>query len=118
MKLLLSLILSFVFLLWFVASVVGMVYVSRSAELSWLVPVILGQIFLMIGTAGLIAMLRAKKKGLWIDIVAMLVGTIIVVLPLIYHFGSEQTKTAITAHIPTLAGAGLLISRTIYHTMR
>lgn len=43
MKLALSLILSFVFLLWFVASVVGMVYVSRSAELSWLVPVILGQ---------------------------------------------------------------------------
>lgn len=47
MKLALSLILSFVFLLWFVASVVGMVYVSRSAELSWLVPVILGQIFLV-----------------------------------------------------------------------
>ena len=67
MKLALSLILSFVFLLWFVASVVGMVYVSRSAELSWLVPVILGQIFLLIGTAGLIAMLRTKKKGLWID---------------------------------------------------
>ncbi|MBQ8922447.1 MAG: hypothetical protein IJ060_09870 [Oscillospiraceae bacterium] len=110
MKLVLSLILSFVFLLWFVVSVVGMVYVSRSAELSWLVPVIVGQIFLVIGTAGLIAMLRAKKKGLWIDIVAMLVGAIIVVLPLIYHFGSEQTKTAITAHIPTLAGAGLLIA--------
>ena len=109
MKLALSLILSFVFLLWFVASVIGMVYVSRSAELSWLVPVILGQIFLVIGTAGLIAMLRAKKKDLWIDIVAMLVGAIIVILPLIYHFGSEQTKTAITAHIPTLAGAGLLI---------
>lgn len=109
MKLALSLILSFVFLLWFVASVVGMVYVSRSAELSWLVPVIFGLIFLVIGTAGLIAMLRAKKKDLWIDIVAMLVVAIIVVLPLIYHFGSEQTKTAITAHIPTLAGAGLLI---------
>ena len=109
MKLALSLILSFVFLLWFVASVIGMVYVSRSAELSWLVPVILGQIFLVIGTAGLIAMLRAKKKGLWIDIVAILVGAIIVILPLIYHFGSEQTKTAITAHIPTLAGAGLFL---------
>ena len=77
MKLVLSLILSFIFLLWFVASVVGMVYVSRSAELSWLIPVILGQFFLVIGTAGLIAMLRAKKKGLWIDIVAMLVGAII-----------------------------------------
>ena len=110
MKLALSLILSFVFLLWFVASVVCTVYVSRSAELSWLVPVILGQFFLVIGTAGLIVMLRAKKKDLWIDIVAMLVGAIIVVLPLIYHFGSEQTKTAITAHIPTLAGAGLLIA--------
>ena len=109
MKLLLSLILSFVFLLWFIASVVGMVYVSRSAELSWLIPVILGQIFLVIGTAGLIAMLRAKKKDLWIDIVAILIGAIIVVLPLIYHYGSEQTKAAITAHIPTLAGAGLLI---------
>ena len=64
MKLALSLILSFVFLLWFIASVVGMVYVSRSTELSWLVPVILGQIFLVIGTAGLIAMLRAKKNRL------------------------------------------------------
>ena len=97
MKLALSLIRSFIFLLWFVASVVGMVYVSRSAELSWLIHVILGQVFLVIGTAGLIVMLRAKKKGLWIDIVAILVGAIIVVLPLIYHFGSEQTKTAITA---------------------
>ena len=110
MKLALSLILSFVFLLWFVASVVGMVYVSRSAELSWLIPVILGQFFLVIGTAGLTVMLRAKKKDLWIDIVAILIGAIIVALPLIYHFGSEQTKTAITAHIPTLAGAGLLIA--------
>ena len=110
MKFVLSLVLSFVFLLWFVASVVGMVYVSRSAELSWLIPVILGQFFLVIGTAGLTVMLRAKKKDLWIDIVAILIGAIIVALPLIYHFGSEQTKTAITAHIPTLAGAGLLIA--------
>ena len=110
MKLALSLILSFIFLLWFVASVVGMVYVSRSAELSWLSPVILGQVFLVIGTAGLIVMLRAKKKDLWIDIAAIVVGAIIVVLPLIYHYGSEQTKAAITAHIHTLAGAGLLIA--------
>ena len=110
MKLLLSLILSFVFLLWFIASVVGMFYVSRTAELSWLSPVILGQVFLVIGTAGLIVMLRAKKKDLWIDIAAIVVGAIIVVLPLIYHYGSEQTKAAITAHIPTLAGAGLLIA--------
>ena len=29
---------------------------------------------------------------------------------MIYHFGSEQTKATITAHIPTLAGAGLLIA--------
>ena len=64
MKLALSLILSFVFLLWFVASVVGMVYASRSAELSWLIPMILGQVFLVIGTAGLITKLRAKKKDL------------------------------------------------------
>ena len=110
MKLVLSLILSFVFLLWFVVAVVGMFYVSRTAELSWLSPVILGQVFLVIGTAGLIVMLRAKKKDLWIDIAAIVVGAIIVVLPLIYHFGSEQTKTAITAYIPTLAGAGLLIA--------
>ena len=108
MKLVLSLILSFIFLLWFISSVVGMFYVSRSAEYSWLLPMILGQVFLVIGTVGLIAMLSAKKKGLWIDIVAILVGSIIVVLPLMYHYGSEQTKAAITNHIPTLAGAGFL----------
>lgn len=108
MKLVLSLILSFIFLLWFISSVVGMFYVSRSAEYSWLLPMILGQVFLVIGTAGLIVMLRAKKKDLWIDIAAIVVGAIIVVLPLIYHYGSEQTKAAITAHIPTLAGVGLL----------
>ena len=108
MKSALSLILSFVFLLWFIASVVGMIYVSRSSELSWLIPVILGQFFLVIGTAGFIAMCSAKKKGLWIDITAILAGAVIVVLPLIYHYGSEQTKAVITSNIPTLAGAGIL----------
>ena len=109
MKLLLSLILSFVFLMWFFASVIGMVYVSRSAELSWLIPVILGQVFLVIGTAGLIVMLRAKKKGLWIDIVAMLAGAVIVAFPLVYHYGSTQTRDTVSSLVPFLIGGGMLL---------
>ncbi len=110
MKTLLGIIISFVFLLWFIASLGGMIYVSRLAELRWLIPVILGQFFLVFGILGFIAMLSAKKKGLWIDAAAMFAGTAAISLALVYHYGSASAKAAVTAHIPTLAGAGFLIA--------
>ncbi len=108
MKPALSLILSFLFLLWFIVSLAGMVYVSRSRELYWLIPVILGQFFLVFGTAGFIVMRSAGKKGLWIDVVVIIAGAVLVILPLIFHYGSEETRAFITGHIPELSGAGLL----------
>ena len=110
MKALSYIVISAMFLFWFAGSIGGMIYVSRQAELQWLIPVILGQFLLVFGIIGFIAILSSHAKGLWIDVIAMLAGAGAIILPLVYHYGSPETQAAIEANIPALAGAGALIA--------
>lgn len=102
-----SCLVSFIFLIWFAASIAGMIYVSRHAAFQWLIPAFLGQYLLMFGILGFIAMYSSGKKGLWIDITAMLAGVIMIVFTIVFHYGSKQTKTEIIELIPVFIGGAM-----------
>lgn len=110
MKAFWGIIISVIFLPWFLASLIGLIYVSKHGDLQWLVPVILGQYLLVFGTAGAVVIVSSKRKGLWIDAAAISVGAAAVVLPLVYHYGGEQTRSVVMQLIPVLAGAVFLLT--------
>ena len=100
---------SFVFLIWFTASIIGMVYVSRRPELVWLVPVFIGQYFAVFGLIGAVSMYAAKRKKLiWLGLLFILIGAALIALPLVYHYGSKQTQYFINDHMLSIIGTGIL----------
>ncbi len=110
MRSLLNLFISLVFLIWFIASIVSMIYVSRVSSLVWLIPVILGQFFMVFGILGAIAFGRSMGKGLWLDIFVILVGAAVLAFGLLRHYGDDDTRAFLSSHIPAFAGAGLFLA--------
>lgn len=106
----LNIFLSFIVMVWFIASIIMIIFMSRTPGMKWLALVIFGQLFLVFGIIGFITMFSNHKKELWIDIIAMFSGVLTIVLPLIYHYGNEQAKAAVMHLIPKLTGAAFLLT--------
>lgn len=104
-----GIIISAVFLLWFIASICGMIYVSRIPELHWLAPVILGQFFMAFGIIGFITMFSNSKRNIWIAVAAFIVGTALLILPLMHHYGNSKIRAFIDSHILTFVGTGFAV---------
>ena len=105
-----NLLLSLVFLVWFLGSMIGLVVSAKDPAKQWLIPVIFGQYMLVFGLVGLIASLSEKKKrGWWLGAVCLLVGLTTAILGLAHHYGSPSTREAIISAIPALVGAVFLI---------
>ena len=102
-------IISFVFLIWFIASVGCMIIFAKQPEKAWLVPMIFGQFFVVIGIAGVIAAVASKSAVWQLPALALIVGAAVMVIEGLYHYGDDAVKEKIVSLIPTLAGAGFII---------
>lgn len=103
-----SIVLSILFLVWFVASIIGLIVTAKAQQMGW-VAIVFGQYFVVFGFAGLISEL---KKGLRHPIIVVFpaVGLSVVTCGLLWQFGDETMQENVVAQIPNvIAGLFLLV---------
>ena len=108
MKELIKFIIAFVFLIWFIASLVFMVVSAKTEGRGWLVPVVLGQFLFVFGLLALINAASERSKHIWSGALAMLAGASSAAFGAVYHFGSGDTKQTVTALIPVIFGMAMV----------
>ena len=109
MKELLKVIISFVFLIWFIASIGFMIYSAKSGGKGWLVPVLLGQFLFVFGALAFFITLSERKKGGWAGALGMFTGAAAAVTGAVYHIGSDSVKDTLMSLIPVFLGIAMTV---------
>lgn len=102
------------FLVWFFASIGGMLYVIKIGQI-WLFPAFFGQYFLVFGILGINSFVQEGKFGydaLW-SLLFPLVGIVCIAASFVWHFGSEELWEKCMEYIP-YAGLGLFVLAGLY----
>ena len=101
---------SLIFIIWFIASIIFLVISGKNAEYQWLLPIIFGQYFLVFGAIAIISTRGSKKKtAAAIGILFVLIGGGVLTLGLMHHFGDEDMKKKIVDSIPFIASLGFSV---------
>ncbi len=96
-----NMIISIVFIVWFVVSVAGMIYVSKTGQ-NKLFLAILGQYFLVFGIIGIGAAISDKKFG-FANMPLLLfpfVGVVLIAFGFIMQYGSDEFKASCMDNLP------------------
>ncbi len=109
MKDLLKLVISFVFLIWFIASIIFMILSAKTEGQGWLVPVSLGQFLFVFGALAFSITLSERKNGWWAGALGMFIGASAAVTGAVYHIGSDSLKDTLIAMIPVFVGIAMAI---------
>lgn len=94
------------FLIWFVASIAGMIGAAKLQEMGW-VAIVFGQYFIVFGFAGLFNEIKSGFRHP-IVITVPVVGLLVVICGLLWQFGDEMTKANVASQIPNMA-AGMFM---------
>ena len=101
---------SLIFIIWFIASIIFLAVSGKNAEYRWLLPVIFGQYFLVFGAIAINSTRGSKKKtAAAIGILFVVIGGGALTLGLMHHFGDEDMKKKIIDSIPYIASLGFCL---------
>ena len=75
--------------MWFFSTIIYMVWFSKTPGYKWLMPVVMGEFFLVVGTGGLIATLKVSqdKRGVWLPALFIVIGALVAGGGVLYHYG-------------------------------
>ena len=99
---------SVLFLIWFCGSVALMIYGAKNDEV-WLVPTLLGTVFIVFGAIATYATVSEKSDRWWMGPVAIVVGLVVTGYGLVMNFGSKSTVEAAIDGIPTVVSIGACV---------
>lgn len=102
-----DIIISVIFVIWFIASIVLMIFFGKTGK-GGLVPAVLGQYFLVFGVAGIISGIKNKKVNP-IIFVFPVVGLICIIATIIKYFGSEAVMSFVEKNMPYILMSLFLI---------
>lgn len=103
-----SAVFSIVFLLWFVASIFGLVLTAKAQQMGW-TAIFFGQYFVVFGFVGLYSEIKSGFRHP-IIIIFPVVGLTVVTCGLLWQFGDEATKgNVVTQILNVIAGLFLLV---------
>ena len=102
------LIVSLVFMIWFVGSVGISIYEVKKGNI-WIFLIALGQFFIVMGLFALVSIISEKKDGWWLGGVFVLAGTGCVIYGLMNRFGSGEAYKKMVNAIPLMGGITFFI---------
>ena len=85
-----------------------MIYGAKNDEM-WLVPTLLGSIFIVFGVIGTYAAVNDKSDQWWIGTVAVIVGVVVSGYGLVMNFGSKSTVESAIDGLPTVCSIGACV---------
>ncbi|MCR4608448.1 MAG: hypothetical protein K5750_01980 [Eubacterium sp.] len=95
--------LSILALVWIVGSIVFMVYSGKTGKI-WLLLIVLGQFFLVMGLIAMFAVLRSTQKDLWIDLIFIVAGLGCLYYGFMAKFADDFKYSKMVDFVPTLMG--------------
>lgn len=93
-------VLGIILAIWFLITIAGIFYASKSEELKWLIPVLFGQLMFTGGLFAAVFMVVRKEKAVWITGIFIAVGAAVLAYGLSDHFGGNETKMTLSKLMP------------------
>lgn len=102
------LIISFLFLVWFVGSIGLSIYEVKIGK-TWLFLIILGQFFSIMGLISIISAVSEKQHGWWFGGIFILIGICCIIYGLMNKFGPDDVNYKMVNAIPLIIGVTMSI---------
>ncbi len=102
-----TILVSVLFVMWFVASLAGMIYCSKTGR-GLLVPALLGQYFWVFGMLGIVSTVKSETFQPFLLIFPIL-GILLIAIPIWLYFGGEEAGAMLDVVLPYVAVVTILI---------
>lgn len=102
-----TILVSVLFVMWFVASLAGMIYCSRTGR-GLLVPALLGQYFFVFGVVGIVSTVKSETFQPFLLIFPIL-GILLIAIPIWLYFGGEEAGAMLDVVLPYVVVVTILI---------
>ena len=103
---------SVLFVMWFVASLAGMIYCSKTGR-GLLVPALLGQYFFVFGVVGIVSTVKSETFQPFILIFPIL-GILLIAIPIWLYFGGEEAGAMLDIVLPYVVVVTILIGSVLF----
>ena len=98
---------SILFVVWFAASLAGMIYCSKTGR-GLLVPALLGQYFFVFGMVGIVSTVKSETFQPFLLIFPIL-GILLIAIPIWLYFGGEKAGAMLDVVLPYVVVVTILI---------